>query len=66
MTFAAAMRRLPRCCAGGFDPGSHKTVADLRALVQHEIDLHDEGDETEIATAADLRACARFLREVQA
>ena len=61
MTFAMAVKRLPKCCVGSLDFLSHRTVADLRAIVQHELDLYEEGEETDIRHARDVRSCRRFL-----
>ncbi len=60
MTFEQALRRLPRCVRGGLDlMGQHKTVDDLRFLVQHEIDLYEEGEIK--LTLRKLDSLRRFL-----
>lgn len=64
MTFKQALKRLPRCAEGNFDFLSHKTIADLRFIVRHELDLWEEGQETDIRTAQDVAACRRFLDQI--
>ncbi len=63
MTFKAAIKKLPKCIGGLDLVGQHKTVADLRFLVQHEIDLFNEGQETDIQGRKDLLECGKFLFE---
>lgn len=57
-----AMSALPLCC-GGYDPAYHTTVADLVDLVAWELTLHDEGEESDITTKADLAQCRLFIRK---
>ena len=58
--FEMARKSLPNC-VGGFDPFSHKTILDLCWMVRHELDLHEEGEETDIKNKTDVAACKRFL-----
>jgi hypothetical protein len=61
MTFKRALGLLPDCLADGLDlTGQHKTVADLRFMAQHELDLANEGD-IEL-TLRNRSAIERFLR----
>lgn len=60
--FKVALRLLPRAAELSFDQFAQTTVADLCWIVQHEIDLYNEGqDGCDIRTARDLAACRRFL-----
>lgn len=63
--FAEARRGLP-ACVQGFDPLGHTTVSDLVFMVQHELDMLQEGEETDIRSAADTKVCQRFLARWQA
>jgi hypothetical protein len=65
MTFYAAFHRLPMCVVGNFDALTHKTVADLRYIVQHELDMFREGQETDILTKRDERLCRKFLADTE-
>lgn len=58
--FTKAFKAVPMCC-NGFDAMHQTTVADLVFMVQHEIDLYEEGDETDIRNGRDLKACRRFV-----
>lgn len=53
----------PTCCAGGIDPLQHKTISDFVRLVQHELDMYEEGEETDIQTAKQLAECKRFIKQ---
>jgi hypothetical protein len=64
MTFKRALTLLPDCLASGLDlTGQHKTVADLRFMAQHELDLHNEGD-IEL-TFRNKQAIERFLQHTE-
>ncbi len=65
MTFYAAFHRLPMCVVGNFDPLVHKTVADLRYIVRHELDMFEEGQETDIRTKRSEQACRKFLADTE-
>jgi hypothetical protein len=54
LTFAQLVDRMP-AALGGLDPLSHKTPDDLAWMARHEIDLYEEGEESDIGSAADLR-----------
>lgn len=58
MKFDEAVSKLP-LCLNGVDPHYQKSVADLRFLVQHRIDLHEEGEAKLHHTQ--VKACKRFL-----
>ena len=62
MTFEQALKRVPVFIILDL-VGQHFTVSDLRFAVQHEIDLHEEGD-IEL-TAKELRQAKRFLATVK-
>jgi L-ribulose-5-phosphate 3-epimerase UlaE len=67
MTFEAALKKVPACAIGNVDlVGGHKTVADLRYCVRHELDMWEEGQETDIKSKRDVEACRQFLRNVNA
>lgn len=54
-----AIREFPVCCAGSLD--QEETIADYVATVKHEINLYEEGEETDILTARDLKACKAYI-----
>lgn len=58
--FEKARKQVPGCCLG-FDAFQHKTISDLVFMVQHEIDLYDEGETTDIEDRDDLRQCRAFV-----
>lgn len=62
LNFEQALKKMPDCAMGNFDPLVHKTIPDLRYCVQHELDLHDEGEETDIKTPSQVAACREFLK----
>ena len=62
LDFDRAVRTLPAALQRSFDPMQHKTLDDLRALAEHELDLYEEGEETDIRSkrqAAARRAVKR-------
>ncbi len=58
--FQKAAKQVPACCLG-FDQFQHKTISDLVFMVQHEVDLYEEDDESDIRTKAQLTACKNFI-----
>jgi hypothetical protein len=66
MTFAQAKQRLPIALAGSFDPQTHKTIADLAFLARFELDLYEQGEETDIRDRAEYRRVKRYLAMLQA
>ena len=66
MIFKAALKKLPKAVIGSFDPLAHKTVEDLVALVEHEINLHEEGEDNDIRTNRDMIVCKNFLEYYKA
>lgn len=59
--FIIALKALPRCI-GGFDQLQHKSVSDLVWLARHELDLHEEGEETSIRTTKQIQAVREYIR----
>lgn len=63
MTFEQATALLPMCLYGGLDiVGQHKTLADLRFMAIHELDLYIEG-EIEL-TGKERREIREFLARI--
>lgn len=60
-TFSSAVRAMPEACAGNFDALSMTTIKDLAYCARHELDLCEEGEETDIKTTAQAAAVRRFL-----
>ncbi len=61
MTFDQALKKLPACIRGLDLLGQHRSTADLAFLVQHEIDMWDENDASDIRTIQQYWACKRYL-----
>jgi hypothetical protein len=62
-TFDQAFRALPACLQG-FDPLRHKTVADLVAMAQFEVDLYNEGDDgCDIHTWKQLAKVSAYIKK---
>ena len=53
-------KNIPACVAASYDPLTHKTPDDVAFLVRHELDLYEEGEETDM-TARDARDARRWL-----
>jgi len=49
--FEVALKNLPRTVIGNYDPLTHKTVSDLVWIARHELDMYQEGQETDIRSA---------------
>ncbi len=64
MTFQEAIKHMPRCIEGNFDPLQHKTFADLAWIAQHEIDLSDEHEDSDIRNSRDLASARSYLAEM--
>ncbi len=60
ITFDQAMKKSPRLLMNGFDPLAHTTVRDLFHLAQHELDLYEEGEPTDIKTRKQFHAVQVF------
>lgn len=63
--FAAALKKLPSCAMGNFDPLTHTTIADLRYCVQHELDMFYEGEDSEIQNTREADKCRAYLYQLQ-
>lgn len=59
--FKQALRAFPKFLMS-FDALSHKTTSDLVFLARHELDLYEEGEETDIRTPAELAKVRQFVR----
>lgn len=59
-SFELALDDLPNCI-NGYDSFNHKTKNDLAWLVQLQIDLKDEGEDSEIKTKAQLKQCKAYV-----
>lgn len=61
MTFKEVHKKIPVVLYASFDPKAHTTIGGLRALARHELDLFEEGEETDIRTTRQLNAVRKFL-----
>lgn len=61
-SFDEIRKAMPRC-VGGYDPMSHKMVNDLVWLARHELDLYQEGEETDIRTSKQAQAVRSFIQK---
>lgn len=59
--FESALNRVPECC-GAYDSFYHHTIDDLRYMVQLEVDLWAEGEESDILSVKQLNECKRFIK----
>lgn len=59
--FEAALRDLPLAVFGSYDALYHKTVSDLVWIAQHELDLYEEGEETDIRSKAQVAQVRKFI-----
>jgi len=65
VTFARALKHLPKCITGLDPVGQHKTVSDLVFLVQFQIDLYLEGEpERDIWTPRDFARCKQYVQKL--
>ena len=62
MTRDEALRKAPGHLIGGYDPWEHKTADDIGWLVLREVDLYDEGEETEVKNERDRMKALRFVK----
>lgn len=61
-TFDLALKQLPRVCMGNYDPLAHTTVQDLVYCAQHELDMYEEGEETDIKSAKQAQKVRDFIQ----
>ena len=61
--FHEAYLDFERLNIGGFDPLSHTSPGDLWSLVLLEVDLFDEGEETDIKSRRQYAMAKRYLRK---
>lgn len=59
--FYRAFGEMPECICGGFDPCAHTSIADLVNIARHELDLYQEGEETDITSAIDEDQVKKFI-----
>lgn len=52
---------IPMCVMGSYDPLTHLTQKDISWLVRHELDLYEEGEDTDIKNPRQAQAARRFL-----
>lgn len=64
VTFKRALAWLPRFITG-FDALGHTEVDSLRGLVELQMDLREDGQESDIVTRKQLEACKRYLIRIQ-
>lgn len=64
MTMQDAVSTMPVCLMGGFDPHYHNTIELLRELGQHELDMFDDGEETDIQSDAEYRQVDRWMERL--
>jgi len=64
-SFDIAVKKMPVLLFASFDPLSHKTIADLRALGQHEINLFNEGEESDILNSRQLASIERWVSSLK-
>jgi len=60
-SFEDARKELPIPVIGNFDPLTHKTVADLVYIAQHELDLYAEGEDTDIRSTVQAGTVREFI-----
>jgi hypothetical protein len=65
MTFEEALKIMPNFLSGGLDPCSHKTAADLGNLAEHQMDMYDEGEDSDITTSQEREQARQFLLKVR-
>jgi hypothetical protein len=58
--FDIALKALPKYIVG-YDALSHKTVSDLVFLARHELDLYEEGEDTDIRTLKQAAAVRAYI-----
>lgn len=61
--FREALKALPRAVERSYDPLQHKTISDLVHLVRHELDLYEEGEETDIRSWKQAAVCLAYLKK---
>lgn len=59
--FEKAFQEMPECAMGNYDPLEHKTVEDLVFCAQHELDMYEEGEETDISTTRQVKQVRAFI-----
>lgn len=61
--FQRALEDLPKEVRCGYDPHIQVTIAELVFVVWHEINLFNEGEETDITNLQGLAKCKRFVEK---
>jgi hypothetical protein len=51
--FQEAISAMPGAVIGNFDPIGHTNTGDLAWIAQHELDMYQEGEETDITSEAE-------------
>jgi hypothetical protein len=59
--FDRALKQLPESCRGNYDALSHTNVADLVYCAQHELDLYEEGEESNIKSAKQAQKVKDYI-----
>ena len=57
---------IPLFVMGSFDPCAHKTQTDICHLVEHEIALYREGEESDITNKKECNQAVQFLNKHKA
>jgi hypothetical protein len=55
---------MPKAIVGNFDPMTHKTISDLKYLGQHELDMFEEGQETDISNKRDANSVRGWMNSM--
>lgn len=61
-SFDLALKQLPESCRGKYDPLSHKSVADLIYCAQHELDMYEEGEESDIKSDREAQKVRYYIK----
>ena len=60
--YQRAVKKLPRCVAGNYDPHYHKTPADLAFMVLIQMDIYEaEPENSDIRNKAEYGRCQRYV-----
>ena len=64
--FAKALDEIPDQVVGSYDPQSHTKIDDLMWISLHELDMYDEGEESDIKNAWDRKKVVKYMKKWQA
>lgn len=65
-SWSSAVAHMPLSIIGNFDPLQHTSFSDCAYCAQHELDMYEEGEETDIKSEREAKRVRTYLARCKA